>query len=90
MFGDIEVQDVATAVADHEETVQYPEGGGGHGKKVQGGDSLTMVLEINRPIFPHFWVESSCEAMARSRRFKRCSLSLACSLPKPRRYISSK
>ena len=33
MFCDVEVQDVATAVADHEATVQYPEGGGGHREK---------------------------------------------------------
>src|SRR6516164_5186093 len=45
MFGDVEVQDVATAVRDHEEAVQYPKGRGGHGEKVHGGDSLTMVLE---------------------------------------------
>ena len=45
MLSDVELEDVAAAVADHEETVQYPEGRGGYGKKVHGGDSLTMVLE---------------------------------------------
>src|SRR5215469_12338048 len=55
MFGDVEVQNVATAVADHEETVQYPEGGGGHGKKVHGGDSLTMVLEKRQPALARVW-----------------------------------
>ena len=33
MFGDVEVQDVATAVADYEKAVQHPEGRGGHGEK---------------------------------------------------------
>src|SRR6516162_9566455 len=33
MFGDVEVQGFATAVADYEEALQHPEGRGGHGKK---------------------------------------------------------
>ena len=37
MFGDVEVQDFATAVSDYEKAVQYPEGRGGHGEKVHGG-----------------------------------------------------
>src|SRR5215471_15675341 len=49
MYGADEVQAVATAVADHEEAVQYPEGRGGHGEKIHGGDSLTMVLEKGEP-----------------------------------------
>ena len=49
MFGDVEVQDVATAVADYEEAVQYPEGRGVHGEKIHGGEGLTMVLEKGEP-----------------------------------------
>jgi hypothetical protein len=49
MFGDVEVQDFATAAADYEEAVQHPEGRGGHGEKVHGGDGLTMVLEKAEP-----------------------------------------
>ena len=45
MFGDVEVRDVATAVADYEEAVQHPQGRGGHAEKVHGGDRLTMVFE---------------------------------------------
>src|SRR5215470_13956236 len=49
MCGDVEVQDSATAVSDYEKAVQYPEGRGGHGEKVHGGDSLTMILEKGEP-----------------------------------------
>ena len=49
MLGDVEVQDFATAVANHKETVQHPEGGGGHGEKVHSGDGFTMVLEKREP-----------------------------------------
>src|SRR6516225_4230603 len=49
MFGDVEVQDFATGVRDYEKAVQYPEGRGGHGGKVHGGDGLTMVLEKGEP-----------------------------------------
>jgi len=40
---------MAPAVADHEEAVKHPEGRGGHGEKVHGGDGLTMVLEKAEP-----------------------------------------
>ena len=49
MFGDVEVQDFATAVSDYEKAVQYPEGRGGHGEKIHGGEGLTMVLEKGEP-----------------------------------------
>ena len=49
MLSDVKVQDVATAMRDYEKAVQYPEGGGGHGEKVHGGQSLTMALEKGEP-----------------------------------------
>jgi hypothetical protein len=40
---DVEVQDPATPVPDHEETIQKPEGQRGHGKKIHDGDRLPMI-----------------------------------------------
>ena len=49
MFADVEVQDFATAVRDDEKAGQYPEGRGGHGEKVHGGEGLPMALEKGEP-----------------------------------------
>ena len=54
MFADVEVQDVATAVADHKETVQPGRPGDLHPESPTDAD-------VNR------WVESRCGAVVQSR-----------------------
>ena len=49
--GDIEVQNLATAVADNEEAIKHTERNGGYRKQVHGGDRFTMVLQKSEPKF---------------------------------------
>jgi hypothetical protein len=46
---DVEVQNPATPVPDHEETIQKPEGQRGHGKEIHGGDRLPMIGKEREP-----------------------------------------
>lgn len=52
MFRGVEVEDSPPAVADQEEAVQNPEGGGRNGKEVHGGDRLAMVVQEEQPALP--------------------------------------
>lgn len=49
MSGGIEVEDLAAAVLDDEETVEHPEGQGGPGEEVEGGDDFAMVVQEGEP-----------------------------------------
>jgi hypothetical protein len=42
--GDIEVQNLATAMTDNEDAIKHTERDGGYRKEVHGGDRFTMVL----------------------------------------------
>jgi hypothetical protein len=47
--GDVEMDDAPSVVADHKEAIQHAEGDGGHGEKVHGGNSFSMVSEESPP-----------------------------------------
>ena len=49
MGSDIDVQDLAPPVPDHEEAVQQPEGQGGYGKEIHGDDGLPVIGEEREP-----------------------------------------
>jgi hypothetical protein len=51
MTRDIEVQDPAAAVFDHEETVKHPEGHGGNGEEVKRNGYFTMIPQERKPMF---------------------------------------
>ena len=51
MRRDIEVQDMAPLVPDHEEAVQQPEGQGGHCKEVHSSEDFPMIGEEGEPAF---------------------------------------
>src|SRR5215471_14576980 len=49
MTGDIEVQDPAAIVFDHEETAKRPGGNGGNGKEIERDDHFPMVPQKSKP-----------------------------------------
>ncbi len=55
--GHIEVQDAASAVLDHEETVQQPKGDRRNGKEVEGDEGFSMIVEEGQPTLG--WVASA-------------------------------
>jgi hypothetical protein len=62
MRRDVEVQDLASLVPDHEEAVKQPEGQGGHGKEVHGGEEFPMIGEEGEPAFGRIaaaWLQPS-------------------------------
>ena len=48
---DVEVQDLATPMFNHEEAVQEPESESGDGEEIDSDDCLTMVCEEGEPAF---------------------------------------
>jgi len=54
--GDIEVQNLATAMTDDEEAIEHTERDGGYRKEVHGGDRFTMVSQKSKPPFGWFGI----------------------------------
>jgi hypothetical protein len=50
MTGDIEVQDPAAAVFDHEETVKQVEGHSGHCEEVERNNHFSMIPKKRKPL----------------------------------------
>ncbi len=55
MFDHIEVEDLASAVFDHEKAVQHAKGRSGHGEEVHGHEDVAVIAQ-----------ESSLELTARA------------------------
>ena len=51
MFGDVEMEDLASTVFDHEKTIQDSEGEGRHSEEVHGRDDLAVIAKKSRPAF---------------------------------------
>jgi hypothetical protein len=49
MAGDVEMQNPAPAVLDHEEAIQDMEGQGGHGKEIHGNNGFAMIGKKGMP-----------------------------------------
>src|ERR1700730_16855946 len=56
MTSDVEVQDSAALMLDHEEAIEEAEGQRGHGKEVECDDHLAMIGEEGEPAFG--WIEA--------------------------------
>ena len=49
VLGDIEMEDLASAVFDHEKAVQHPKGQSRHSEEVDGRDRLAVIAKESRP-----------------------------------------
>src|SRR5579883_1517150 len=45
MLGDADMQDAPAIMANHEESIQQPEGNGGHGEEIHRSNGLPVILE---------------------------------------------
>ena len=57
MTSDVEVQDSATLMLDHEEAIEEAEGQRGHGQEVEGDDPLAMIGQEGEPAFG--WIDAA-------------------------------
>src|SRR5215469_8721493 len=69
MTRDIEMQDPAAIVFDHEETIKQPEGHGGNGKKIKRNDHFPMVPQKCKPAFRRVAVTVHPSQVSRHRSF---------------------
>src|SRR5512139_1800526 len=51
MFGDIEMEDLASAMIDDKEAVQDPECKGRNGEEIHRGNNVTMIAQKSNPKF---------------------------------------
>ena len=51
MFRDVEMEDPASTMFDHEKTIQDSEGEGWHGEEVHGRDGLAVIAQESSPEF---------------------------------------
>ena len=70
MFGDVEMEDLASTVFDHEKTIQDSERESWHGEEVHGRDGLAVIVQESSPEFPCLLGRKQAVEIARNCAFR--------------------
>ena len=70
VFGDVEMEDLASTVFDHEKTIQDSERESWHGEEVHGRDGLAVIAQESSPEFPCLLGRKQAVEIARNCAFR--------------------
>ena len=70
MFGDVEMEDLASTVFDHEKTIQDSERESWHGEEVHGRDYFAVIAQESSPEFPCLLWRRQAPDVARNCAFR--------------------
>ena len=70
MFGDVEMEDLASTVFDHEKTIQDSERKSWYGEEVHGRNGLAVIAQESSPEFPCLFGRKQAVEIARNCAFR--------------------
>jgi hypothetical protein len=77
VFGDVEMEDLASTVFDHKKTIQDSERESWHGEEVHGRDGLAVIAQESSPEFPCLLGRKQAVEIARNCAFRDVKASLS-------------